>query len=94
MSKLVIKGVGYKCYLMFNCLIFDLGYTHLIAVKIPKSLNLIVKKNNILVYSAAIDLVMQFSKKLKSLKILDVYKGKGVKSFGENRILKIGKVRN
>lgn len=89
-KKLIFKGLGLKASLIQNDILeLKLGFSHLIKVKIP--LNKIwVKliKNGLLIFSLDLVLVTNFMYKIKSLKLPNIYKGKGIWYKNETLSLK------
>ena len=79
-QKLILKGLGFRCYFSDDKtkLIFKLGYSHLISLEIPKSIYSVTIEKNILILEG-FNLIKlgTFSKKIKNLKKIDVYKNKG-----------------
>lgn len=82
-TKLKIVGVGYKVLSIkidnTNILKFKLGYSHDIFFKIPKNIQVICKKNNIMYIIGNNHKQMnQIIYKIRSFKKPDPYKGKGI----------------
>ena len=78
---LKLKGVGYKCSVIEDCLILSLGYSHDIIYIIPKSLGVEIECNkgiNITISGRDKSLVGNISEKICSFRKYDPYKGKGV----------------
>ncbi len=78
--KLLIKGLGYRCFLSDDniFLMVKIGFSHLIALKIPKEIkNIIIDKSYIVIEGTDLVAVGNFCKKIKNLKTKDIYKGKG-----------------
>lgn len=90
-----LKGIGYESFFSkdFKNLIFKLGYSHLIRVKIPKNLWIrFLSKSSISIRGNDKLYVSNFAKKLKSLRKKNRYKEKGIFYLNEKIILKKGKV--
>jgi large subunit ribosomal protein L6 len=86
--ELEIVGVGYKASSNNNVLELSLGYSHTIFFSIPKevSVNAVMEKGkNPVVILEGIDkqLVGQIAAKIKSLRKVEPYKGKGVRVLGQ-----------
>jgi len=78
--KLILKGLGFRCYFADNetKLVFKLGYSHIISLDIPKTVQSVTIEKNLLILEG-FNLVNlgTFSKKIKNLRKADVYKNKG-----------------
>lgn len=90
-KKLEIVGVGYKGEVKGNKLVMGLGYSHPVEMEIPKGLEIKVEKQIIGVAGIDKELVGQFSANIKKQRKPDVYKGKGIRYYGEEIKLKPGK---
>ena len=96
-KKLELIGVGYKANMVTsNILELDLGYSHKVLFCIPKELTCKVeaqKGKNILVILSGSDkfLVGQVASKIKELRPVEPYKGKGFRYLGEYVRIKAGK---
>lgn len=94
--QLELVGVGYKANAQNNVLELSLGYSHNIFLAIPKELKVTAetaKGKNPIVTVEGIDkqLVGQVVAKIKSLRKIEPYKGKGIKTVGEHIRRKVGK---
>jgi large subunit ribosomal protein L6 len=81
-KKLIIKGLGYKCFFSDDKknLIFKIGYSHLIKLIIPKTIISIgIEKTFITLEGYDSIILGNFCKRIKELKPLDIYKGKGIR---------------
>lgn len=95
-SKVInLEGVGFKFNLKNNYLLILLGFSHIIKVKIPLNIKLNLLSNKKL-YLSCVNLcnLNSFVFKLKKLKKVDVYKGKGIFLEGEKFSKKEGKKDN
>lgn len=95
-KTLELIGVGYKASVQNNVLELQLGYAHTIYFAVPPEITVqaeTVKGKNPLVHLAGIDkqLVGQVAAKLKSLRKVEPYKGKGIRFLGEKVRRKAGK---
>jgi len=93
---LEIIGVGYKAANQGNILELNLGYSHAIFMAIPEELKIstsMEKGKNPMVFLEGIDkqLIGQISAKIKSLRKVEPYKGKGIRFVGEVVRRKAGK---
>jgi large subunit ribosomal protein L6 len=94
--SLELVGVGYKANVQGNTLDLDLGYSHKIYFTIPSEIKVqaeTAKSKNPLVHLEGIDkqLLGQVAAKLKSLRKVEPYKGKGIRYLGEQVRHKEGK---
>ena len=90
-KELQINGVGYKATKQGNKVVFNLGYSHPIEMVEPEGITIDVKDNQVIVQGADKQLVGETAAKIRSLRVPDVYKGKGIKYAGEHLIIKEGK---
>jgi len=95
-KEMEIIGVGYKAANQGNILELNLGYSHAIFMAIPSELKVTTameKGKNPMVVLEGIDkqLVGQVAAKIKSLRPVEPYKGKGVRFVGEIVRRKAGK---
>ena len=93
---LEIIGVGYKAANQGNILELSLGYSHAIFMAIPAEVSIATameKGKNPMVTLKSIDkqLIGQVAAKIKSLRPVEPYKGKGVRFLGEQVRRKAGK---
>jgi large subunit ribosomal protein L6 len=94
--KLEIVGVGFKAVCDKNVLELNLGYSHSIFFALPEEVlvNAVMEKGkNPIVSIEGIDkqLVGQIVAKIKSLRQVEPYKGKGIREVGEVIRRKAGK---
>ena len=94
--KLELVGVGYKAVAQGQVLELNLGYSHDIFFSLPAEIKAsaeMVKGQNPKVTLESIDkqLVGQVAAKLRSLRKIEPYKGKGVRFEGEQIRRKAGK---
>jgi len=95
-KKLKLIGVGFRVsslkVLDFDLLYFKLGYSHAIYFKVPKTFNVFCLKNNklFLIGNSSIFLT-QVAALIRSYKIPEPYKGKGILYMSEKITLKEGK---
>ena len=90
-KTLEINGVGYRAQKQGNKVVFNLGYSHPIEMVEPEGITIDVKDNQVFVKGADKQLVGETAAKIRSLRVPDVYKGKGIKYAGEHLIIKEGK---
>ena len=75
---LVIKGVGYKAELKGSDLVFALGFSHPVVMKIPEGLTATVEKGTITITGADKQKVGQFAAEIRDKKRPEPYLGKGI----------------
>ena len=86
---LELVGVGYRASLKGNQLNLQLGYSHDINFNIPEGIKVTVEKQTILkITGADKQQVGEVVSKLKTLRKIEPYKGKGVREKGQH-IIKI-----
>lgn len=94
--KLELVGVGYKATAQNNVLELSLGYSHSIFMAIPGELKVTAEtekgKNPVVTLEGSDkQLVGQVAAKIKGLRPVEPYKGKGVRFVGEHVRRKAGK---
>lgn len=95
-EKLELVGVGYKATMAGNTLELSLGYSHNIFLALPAEVTataITEKGKNPIVTLSSIDkqLLGQVAAKIRSLRKVEPYKGKGVRFVGEQIRRKAGK---
>lgn len=95
-KELELVGVGYKATNQGQVLELSLGYSHSIYMSLPIEISLkaeTAKGKNPIVTLEGIDkeLIGQVSAKIRSLRKVEPYKGKGVRFVGEKVRRKAGK---
>ncbi len=90
-KKLQIEGIGYKAELKGTELVFGLGFSHPVIVKVPADLSSLVEKNIITISGIDKEKVGAFAAGIRDLKKPEPYKGKGIRYEGEYVPQKQGK---
>ncbi len=95
-AELELVGVGYKASHQGNVLELNLGYSHNIFLALPEEVKLNTetpKGKNPTISLESIDkqLIGQVAAKIRSLRKVEPYKGKGVRFVGEQVRRKAGK---
>jgi large subunit ribosomal protein L6 len=80
-SKLIMIGLGFKCFIYKNYLFLLLGFSHYILYKIPKEIKLFCKKKTIFLTSLNKQKLFIFHKVIQNSKKPNIYKGKGLIEF-------------
>lgn len=94
--QLELVGVGYKATAQSNVLELSLGYSHNVFLAVPKEIKITAvteKGSNPTIILEGIDnqLIGQVAAKIKSLRKVEPYKGKGIRYSGEFVRRKAGK---
>jgi large subunit ribosomal protein L6 len=91
-KELEIQGVGYRADVSGGTLNLLLGFSHPVAIPVPKGLTVSVDRN-VIVKVEGIDRqqVGQFAADLRSIRPPEPYKGKGIRYVGEHIRRKVGK---
>jgi large subunit ribosomal protein L6 len=89
-------GVGYKATAKDQLLELALGYSHNIAIELPKEVSVTTtaergRNNTIILKSIDKQLIGQIAAKIRSLRKPEPYKGKGIRFMGEEIKKKAGK---
>ena len=89
---LILKGVGYRAAVQGKELVLNLGYSHPITITPPPGIELKVEGNtNVIVSGIDKEVVGQISALIRSKRLPEPYKGKGVLYQGEIVKRKAGK---
>ena len=94
--KLKLIGIGYKIFLKeyknIKILHLKAGYSHDIYFKIPLEFDIKLSNNNMLFIAGfSKNKVSEFATYIRSFKVPEPYKGKGIRYEDEKVILKVGK---
>merc|ERR1712160_39715 len=77
-KSLELVGVGYRAYLFKNYFVLKLGYSHLIYVNVPKTIQIIcIRPTKVYIIGANKEEINLFAKLIKAYKKPEPYKGKG-----------------
>ena len=91
-KTLELVGVGYRAALKGNMLNLQLGYSHDINFEIPEGIKITVEKQTTLKISGSDkQLVGLVTSKIKTLRKIEPYKGKGIREKGQYILKKEGK---
>lgn len=95
-AQLELVGVGYKATAQSNVLELSLGYSHNVFLAVPSEIKVVAtqeKGQNPTIFLEGIDkqLIGQVAAKIKSLRQVEPYKGKGIRFTGEYVRRKAGK---
>lgn len=88
-----IVGVGYKAQVAGDKIMFALGYSHPIEFNLPAGIKASVDPKQIQITLTGTDKQQlgQVAASLRTLRLPDAYKGKGIRYSGERLKLKVGK---
>ncbi len=90
-KKLEIKGVGYKALIEGEDIVLNVGFSHPVKIKGPEGINFSVEKNIITVSGINKEKVGEVAAKIKRIRKVEPYKGKGIRYLGEKVRRKEGK---
>jgi len=91
-KTLELVGVGYRASLKGKELSLQLGFSHDIKFDIPENIKITIEKQTILKISGSDkQLVGSVTSKIKSYRLPEPYKGKGIKETGQYILRKEGK---
>lgn len=92
-KTLMINGVGYRAEVQGKLLILSLGYSTDFAVAIPDDLTVTTEANNLKIVVAGRSrwLVGKFASEVRSIRLPEPYKGKGIRYEDETIRKKVGK---
>lgn len=82
-KKLIVEGIGFKSEVKGGELVLSVGFTHPVALAIPKALAVTAEKNVITVSGADIEAVGGFAALVRAAKAPEPYKGKGIRYADE-----------
>ena len=93
-KRLEIIGVGFRADLQGNALKLTLGYSHPIFYPVPKGIKVEVDKQTLItVKGVDKQQVGVVAAQLRSIKLPEPYKGKGIRYLGERIRKKVGKTK-
>ena len=91
-KTLELVGVGYRAFLKDKELSLQLGFSHDIKFDIPENIKITIEKQTILkINGSDKQLVGAVTSKIKSYRLPEPYKGKGIKEVGQYILRKEGK---
>jgi len=91
-KKLELVGIGYRAEIKSNMLVLSIGFSHPVLFAPPEGIKLeTLTDTTILISGIDKQLVGQVAAKIRSFKIPEPYKGKGIKYEGEYIRRKAGK---
>ncbi|KKS77357.1 MAG: 50S ribosomal protein L6 [Parcubacteria group bacterium GW2011_GWC1_43_11b] len=90
-KSLIIEGVGYRYAVAGSKVVLNIGFSHPVEVEIPAGLKVETTKGDMKIVGIDKEVVGSFSAKIRSLKPVEPYKGKGIRYVGEHVRRKQGK---
>jgi large subunit ribosomal protein L6 len=91
-KSLEIYGVGYKAEMEGNLLTLSLGYSNPVKYEIPEGISVAVdKQTQVTVKGIDKQLVGQVAANIRAYRVVEPYKGKGIRYSGEKVRRKAGK---
>jgi large subunit ribosomal protein L6 len=88
---LEINGIGYRAEAKGDTVVFNIGYSHPINFKLPEGVKAEVKKSLITLYCCDKEKLGKTAASIRSLRLPEPYKGKGIKYKEEYIKRKAGK---
>jgi len=89
---LEIQGTGYRAEVQGNTLNLSLGYSHPVQFPLPEGIKATVERTNLIrLEGIDIEVLGQTAARIRALRPVEPYKGKGVRYTGEHVHRKVGK---
>ena len=85
-KKLILEGIGYKSEVKGTNLVMALGFSHPVNIAIPAGIKLTAEKNVMTITGSDKEAVGAFTALIRSWKLPEPYKGKGIR--GEFEVVK------
>lgn len=90
-KKLELQGVGYRMAVAGKKINMALGFSHPVVVDVPDGLEAAIAEGILVISGIDKQAVGEFTAKIRALKPVEPYKGKGFRYFGERVRRKAGK---
>lgn len=87
--KLNVIGLGYKNFVLQNQLYLLVGDCNYIIIDIPNTVKVFCKKKQIYILGVSRDDVLNFTNRIKLVKSVNYYKGKGILEFKNFKFMKL-----
>ncbi len=78
-KKMILEGIGYKSEVKGSSLVMALGFSHPVNIAIPSGITVTAEKNVITVSGIDKEAVGAFAAHVRSHKLPEPYKGKGIR---------------
>lgn len=82
-KKLIIEGVGFKWDAQGDAITMALGFSHPVKVKVPQGISVKTEKAVMTISSIDKEALGQFAAEIRSMKVPEPYKGKGIRYDNE-----------
>jgi len=82
-KKLIIEGVGYKADAKGQTLTMALGFSHPVKLEAPEGVTVVTEKGSMTISGIDKEVVGQFAAEVRSWKVPEPYKGKGIRYSDE-----------
>ena len=83
-KELDIQGIGFRAQLQGKKIVFNLGFSHPVEYEVPADVKVAVpSQTSIIIEGIDKEKVGQVAAKIRSLKPVEPYKGKGIRYVGE-----------
>lgn len=90
--SLEIQGTGYRATMAGKVLNLTVGYSHAVNIDPPQGINFEVDKTGkVVVNGMDKELVGQTAAKIRAVRAVEPYQGKGIRYVGEKVVTKVGK---
>ncbi len=91
-KSLEIAGIGYRVNLQNNVLNLSLGYSHPVEFTLPSGITASIEKQNVIrLEGIENELLGQTAARIRELRAIEPYKGKGIRYLDERVFRKVGK---
>jgi large subunit ribosomal protein L6 len=91
-KDLEIQGIGFRAQLQGKKIVFNLGFSHPVEFEVPEDIKVTVPNQTSISLECHDNVLMgQVAAKIRALKPVEPYKGKGIRYAGENVRRKQGK---
>jgi len=84
-------GLGYRFLHFGNILFLKVGYAHYIKIVVPDSIIAFGYKKRLILFGLSLEILRNFSNKIKFCKKPDAYKAKGIQYLNDKLKIKEGK---
>lgn len=78
-KRLIIEGVGFRAAVQGNKVVLNVGFSHPVELEIPEGLKVEIEKDKISVKGIDKQKVGHFAAVIRSKKVPEPYKGKGIR---------------
>ncbi|OGZ06323.1 MAG: 50S ribosomal protein L6 [Candidatus Lloydbacteria bacterium RIFCSPHIGHO2_01_FULL_49_22] len=82
-KKLIIEGIGYKADAKGQLLTMALGFSHPVKLEAPEGVTVVTEKGSMTISGISKEAVGQFAATVRSWKVPEPYKGKGIRYSDE-----------